>query len=452
MPPQPFTSAARRRLRLFAAALTGVALACSPLFLDPSASSAQDFGDVLDPERRIGDLALVVEETNVTRSARPMRSATTTEGCPVGFRESSMVGLYFAKESALAPTTEPRRANTPNAKPGWGLTGSPMSLDASDLQTKWSWHGAKTLVGPDGLFTVVVLCSSAENPTLANSKYFSARMAILPSGRIGTPPPAPVERTSTTTTLTAVEIAPDALTLRAQVAPGSAKGQVQFSRDGADIGGSVAVSDGIATLKVTGLTPATEYSFTAKYGGDDGHQASEGTARVTTAPAPVTPSQGETGVTVVVPAVVTTAPTGLTLAVTPKTTSLTGPDQRAQGAGWQATGKLGEVVINDDRRKPGAKWTLYGKATEFKDGEKAISASSLGWRPEKVSGPGTAGVTVPPRGGPSSGGLGGTPTLISGEGGALANVRTVVNADLTLDVAQGIPSGSYSSTLTLTLV
>ncbi|WP_255433575.1 N,N-dimethylformamidase beta subunit family domain-containing protein [Tessaracoccus sp. MC1865] len=70
---------------------------------------------------------------------------------------------------------------------------------------------------------------------------------------------------ATSTALAASNVTFNSATLTATVAPDTAAGTVQFTKDGANIGSAVTVVDGVATYQATGLTPETGYTFTAVF-------------------------------------------------------------------------------------------------------------------------------------------------------------------------------------------
>ncbi|MDR2253984.1 MAG: hypothetical protein LBD97_09065 [Bifidobacteriaceae bacterium] len=145
-----------------------------------------------------------------------------------------------------------------------------------------------------------------------------------------------------------------------------------------------------------------------------------------------------------------TQATGLKITVKPGSTALSGPTARIQGQPWQATGRLGEVTVNDDRRDAAAgAWTLNGRASDFVSDADTIAATNLGWAPVKISGAGAAGPAVTPG---TGSGLATDQALATGTASATEDVTTVVAADLTLNVPTGTPGGSYKATLTLTLI
>ncbi|WP_255436511.1 N,N-dimethylformamidase beta subunit family domain-containing protein [Tessaracoccus sp. MC1756] len=70
---------------------------------------------------------------------------------------------------------------------------------------------------------------------------------------------------ATSTALAPSNVTFNSVTLTATVSPDTAAGTVQFTKDGANIGGAVTVVDGVATYQATGLNPETLYTFTAVF-------------------------------------------------------------------------------------------------------------------------------------------------------------------------------------------
>lgn len=144
---------------------------------------------------------------------------------------------------------------------------------------------------------------------------------------------------------------------------------------------------------------------------------------------------------------------GLKITARPGDVTLNGATDRSTEADWTATGSLDDVTVTDDRRdSAGDAWTLNGKASVFRSGDQTISSAQLGWKPEKVTGAGNAGVEV--HGAPADDGLSTDKALANGSASSAVNVKTTVNADLKLLVPAGsVPEGgNFASTLTLTLI
>lgn len=441
---QPSVPPARRRR----GARTVVAFAAAAfvaLSLFP-ASPAQAFepAEELNPAHKIGELTLKLKEGATGSTRLPFETATTEVGCPAGFQDKGVTYWDFGKGS------ERWLISVSNRKvPGGGLDGKPLAMKPFWLHSRDLTGTNESRFGPDRKVMVIVTCE-AYPYSATNFRYFSALFHFSKDGVITILPPESAKLAPTTTAVTVSGVGPDYATITATVAPAAATGTVQFTSNGANVGGPLPITGGTVTTNIPGLTPGTEYTLGAKYSGDTKHEPSEGTIRATTTAPPVTPVTETTQLTVIVPTQTTTAASGLTLTVVPKTTTLSGPTTREQGALWKATGTLGNVTVNDDRRATDKKpWTLSGTSTPFASGQQQIPILSFGWTPTKVSGAGTPGKAIPPG---SSNADGRARVLATGEGTTTPNVTTTVNADLALEVAAGIPAGNYTSTLTLTLI
>lgn len=337
------------------------------------------------------------------------------------------------------PAYGPFNFGSDEAATGGDIIGNAFEYMLGDVPTI-----SKTDIG--GTFSVILQAKSTTTvPSSASDPYFRADFVITADGWeiAGSQTP----KTDTTTALVASGVTAASVTLTATVSAADASGTVTFKKDGVAVGSPAPVTGGAATVQVSSLDPATAYSFTADYSGDSTYNPStSGAAAVTTLAAADTSSSQ---VSVSVPTATASAPTGLKLTAKPGAVTLAGATDRTVGEVWEATGSLGNVTVNDDRQAAGVAWTLNGKASAFASGTDIIPASNLGWAPAKVSGAGTAGSAVTAGAG---GGLSTDKALATGTGSADANVVTTVSAGLTLAAPAGTAAGSYTSTLTLTLI
>lgn len=374
-------------------------------------------------------------------------------GCPEGYRSSSRT---FIVTASGATTGLKMREPNPDA-PAWGLEGNPIYLPEFPLGT---WQNLTPESNPSGTNALVITCDppagAAGAPTatspIGNAKYFFGFFKGSWEQNRWDFVPRTAPKSDTTTVLAVASVKATSLTLTATVAPAAATGTVQFTQGGVNVGSAVEVTNGVASLAVSGLAPGTAYSFRASYSGDSAYNASEGSADATTPPDGGTPTPGDsssTEISVGVPEATDTAPTGLSISVKPQPLALSSTDKRVKGSVWIATGALGTVTVNDDRRSAAKGWTLNGKISDLTSGTSKIPASNLGWTPARVDGAGSAGEAVAPG---SNGGLGSEKTLVTGAGDGQANVKTSVKADLKLSVPADAPSGKYSGVLTLTLI
>jgi hypothetical protein len=115
------------------------------------------------------------------------------------------------------------------------------------------------------------------------------------------------------------------------------------------------------------------------------------------------------------------------------------------------SGELGTFKVTDLRQvsKPG--WKLSTNVADFTKGSDTIAKSALGIAPKVVSQAGT-GATAPTMGAALTSGSASYPwDFATLAGGAFSGVSTY-NADLVFTAPAGKPAGTYSSTITLTLV
>lgn len=457
------------RRRALGASLVAAALALSGSAL--TALPANALAPGLNPDNRLGDITLDVTSGDISLTGGPQR-LTTEVGCPEGYRNSSRVLFVWSDGTwPTGPTTSSPALVivAPTDFAGSGLAGEPIvRTNASPISStgryasRWNAGGfpGSNFAGHSGTASYLITCDPGAAPSdtfppaaggVGDSKYFSVDLdldivAEPTSALTGTWSVAsgePADKTPTITELASSSVTATSATLTATVAPAEATGTITF-KDGTTTVGSAEVASGTATLPVEGLVANTAYTFTAEYSGDATHEASSDQVSFSTLPAAPSADDAETGIGVTVPAPGSDEPTGLTISVSPAAASLTG-GVRAEGSPWTASGALGDVTVNDDRRvTAGSAWTLNGRVSDFTSGANTIAASSLGWTPQKVSGAGTAGAAATD--------LSADRPLATGAASEDPNVQTTVDANLTLIVPTSAPAGDYSATLTLTLI
>ncbi|WP_380124556.1 substrate-binding domain-containing protein [Dactylosporangium cerinum] len=125
---------------------------------------------------------------------------------------------------------------------------------------------------------------------------------------------------------------------------------------------------------------------------------------------------------------------------------------------WVFTGTLTGIAVSDTRPdQPG--WTLTGQATDFVAGATTVSGANLGWIPELVTstsdaeGTPVAGPVVLPRMQVATANGLAEPgnTLASAPPGSGLGIQNV-SAAMALWIPDTAPTGTYTSTLTLTLI
>ncbi|MEV6923167.1 substrate-binding domain-containing protein [Dactylosporangium sp. NPDC051485] len=134
-----------------------------------------------------------------------------------------------------------------------------------------------------------------------------------------------------------------------------------------------------------------------------------------------------------------------------------GTDPTGHRHAWVFTGSLSGISVADSRPgQPG--WTLSGQSTDFVNGATTVSAAHFGWKPALVAagsdaeGIPVAGPAIAPRMQvPGSLGLAGVSLLAGAPGGSGLGTQHV-GADMVLWIPDTSPTGTYTSTLTLTLI
>lgn len=115
------------------------------------------------------------------------------------------------------------------------------------------------------------------------------------------------------------------------------------------------------------------------------------------------------------------------------------------------SGTLGSFKVTDLRQvsKPG--WNLQASVTDFTKGTDTIAASALGIKPKLVSQAGS-GATAPTLGDEQVSGSASYPWYFATLGSGKYSGASTYDADLTFTAPAGKPAGTYTSTLTLTLI
>jgi hypothetical protein len=353
-------------------------------------------------------------------------AATTSAPCPAGYGDFAALRIGPVGGAVT---------NLNRIASAGGYDIAPFSLAAG-----WSLtaaFSADPAVKPaPGDYVVVIECINALGG--ANPNRFETLITITGTDWRLKSAPAPV--TPTTTTLVASPAGPvvtgTAVTLTATVAPAAA-GSVDFRVGGTSLG-TAPVSGGTASI-TTSTLPAGSNTVTAAFTPTDpaAYGASSGNVAIqVNAPGSISKQQRITASII---------GGGLSLAVA-------GTDVALAGGviGGTATGTLNKATVTD-QRGTNTGWNLTGQVENFIGPSAAvINGNQLGWAPNanKVSGSGTvtAGAAATP-----GAGLGSTKTLCSAARGGSAGVFEC-GAGLTLGIPDTTAPGSYTATLTLTLV
>ncbi len=316
----------------------------------------------------------------------------------------------------------------------------------------------------DPNFKLILVCLDDDAMSMG---YFQTDVTVSNTGltdgtdvawSYNTPPPSiggggGGQAAATTTTLDATPSGAD-VALTATVSPSSAAGTVTFSEGDTTLG-TAPVSGGTASLTVpapsiglhtyvAGFTPTDAAAF----------QASASTELQVTVGAT---QDGTITITLGVPA----APSGmLTLSVPDGATVPLDGARDSANTKVTATGTLPQITVNDTRNDATlSQWEVNVQASDFTGSAGTIAAKYLGWTPGTPSitpDPGSplqvqAGTEVPSfLENPASLGLGSSQTLAR----TTTNGRgsTAIGGQLSLAIPGSALQGSYTSTLTVTLV
>lgn len=282
--------------------------------------------------------------------------------------------------------------------------------------------------------------------------------------------------TPTSTTLTASPASPQTVgsggtapvDLTATVAPTGVAGTVEFFDGTTDLGGadSYTAATGVALKHVT-LSPAT-HQLVATFTPASGPFVSSTSAVLSyvvlpsnygTAGIPLTATDNTPPYAGALSLQVTTG-TAVALTQIDPTTPAGHPVQATDPTGhrhaWVFTGSLGGVSVNDTRPSQ-AGWTLTGQASDFVNGSTTVTSQNLGWTPALATGGDaegtvTAGSAVQSHlASAASTGLSTTRNFATAAIGSGLGTQNL-SSGLELRIPDTSPTGSYVSTLTLTLI
>lgn len=381
-----------------------------------------------------------------------LNSIAVSTGCPTGYQAmSGTVVVQGGTVQSVATTRLPSTSNPGNAYGYFGLDGSAISMDRVISPTN-NYVSNKTLSAlatplTAGSFELRVYCfasSTAVNYT--TDKYFSLPMTLDASGNWAVASAVVAE--STTVGLTGVKNGDNTVTLTATVkkADGTtataAPGSVEFQKADGTVLGTGTVTNGVATYTTSVLTDGA-YEFKAKYTSSNtstwASSALSGGFSVT-----VGDSIKSTSIGVTIPAGVgALVYTGVPASVSLGTASLS-------NGKLVASGSLSGITVSDTRQLGSSSWSLTGQVGDFADGAKTLDGKYLGWTPA-LSGTGNAGTAGAAVVAGSGSGLKAASVLASGSV-VDGSPTTAVGASLSLAAPSNTPAGSYTATLTLTLI
>jgi hypothetical protein len=276
---------------------------------------------------------------------------------------------------------------------------------------------------------------------------------VYESGVIGSPVnTVAVANTQTVLTATADSVGGVVLTATVDDATTNAvdttaTGGVTFSAAGLS-NVNAQVTNGVATTTISYPTTnyATAYTFTAAYSGDVAFGPSTSTSQsVTTANAPANFGQIGSNEIVTIPA----PPAGtLTLSVATGGVQFGTATADLIHGTYSATAPLPESTVTDTRFAKGD-WTLNGVSTALTSGSNTIPASDLSWALPTITTPAGSGAVT----GVVATSLATAQSLATFHNGALLG-QIITKADTTLSLTTPInqAAGTYSGTLTITLL
>jgi hypothetical protein len=286
---------------------------------------------------------------------------------------------------------------------------------------------------------------TSTDPNFGSSTSTATTYVVNPNGPVAT-------TTALTTTPGSAQVQGSNVNLTANVTPANAAGSIAFT-DGTTTLGTVALTNGSAAFNSTTLALGA-HSFTASFVPADATKfaASASSAVPFQVTAYKPPTTTET--------ISTTMDAGsLNISVPTGQVALPDPVLNSAGTMFTTSGSLETVTVTDNRAgNPG--WTVSGMATAFTNGGAQINAENLGWTPSTATGSAGQVLTTGPAVAPANGvaasdkgqlGLVAAQTLGTAQsGGGLGTAK--LGASLALNVPTTTTAGTYTSTLTLTVI
>jgi hypothetical protein len=276
-------------------------------------------------------------------------------------------------------------------------------------------------------------------------------LAVLVSLGGAARPATAADGTPTATTSVLVDpglpLSCDDVVLVVDVLPADAVGTVQFFDNGAPLGTPVPVVGGVAQLRTT--LGAGGHTITAQFVPADPTQflPSQSNASGLFCTDATSDTQSET-IEFSIPGF----PGEFVLAVSDTPVQLSDAVLSADNTTFESTGQLGSVTVNDTRFQSAPGWHVSGHVGDFGDGTTAFTGNDLGWTPQittpNAANDVVAGPAVPPGSNP---GLTRSSALASAAASKGLGM-TVLGASLDLKMPSSTQSGTYSATLTITVL
>lgn len=421
--------------KLASLAIVGAVLATS--FVGAQAAQA----DVISG----GTITITPTSGNVNTDTVFLNSVATNVAAPAGY--TAAAGTVVFQNGVNMGSVANVRTPAVTGYGDTGLTGSPMNMDRSISPTN-QYVSNKLLNATNqplatGPFELrVYFFANQQAPNYVTDKFISLAMTYnATTGAWALDVPA----ISTTTSLTA-SASGSTVTLAATVKKSSdsttataAAGNIVF-KEGATTVATVPVASGAATATLNAVADGA-HTYTAEFAPSNTAYAAStsGTASV------------QVGGITATSTVTTTVPSGVgTLTLTGVSSTVALGTASLSGGTLNAQGTL-NAVVTDTRQTDYPVWNLTGQVGNFTDGAKVLDGKYLGWTPAVAAGSiGTAGAAVvaAPT---STDGLKAISQLATGAPSTAGTVTTA-SALLQLKAPSNTPAGSYSATLTLTLI
>jgi len=383
-----------------------------------------------------------------------LQSIAASVGAPVGFRGGGTTaafqnGVLMGQVSLTRTPAMPATAGTS------GLDGNPALLTRVPTVTNGnvSNRALSAIANPlaTGPFELRFYYHAVSfDFDYAVDKWISLPMtfnAVTQTWAVATPA---VPATGTTTSLTASATGSD-VTVTATVTPTAAAGTVTFLEGVTPVATGIAVVAGVASTVLAGVLDGTR-TYTAQFVPTDpalftGSTSLTATVQVGSITAP---GSSPSNITVIVP-------TGAgNLFLTSSSASVALGTATLGGGTLNASGTL-SAVVTDQRQIGAGTWNLTGLVSNFTRTVPAspaatIAGTYLGWTPSVATNTigSTAGGAVAPSAA-TGGGLASSRNLASGSpdlGGGVTNASAL----LALAAPGNTAAGTYSATLTLTLI
>lgn len=452
------------------AALTGVFFASAPASANDRTIDKLPFAKHASLTF-LGSISFPATSGSLTnRNWLGQASITTNAGCPTGTAASrSKIVLSDGTDTTAGVATI---RYDPTTRPGWGLNGQPISLSVpTDNEYALNSGGFVDKVKsptpadiPAGDFYFVITCDQTlrSGTAAVQSPYFAIKL-VSDGTNWTVAQDTPVADQDTTTTFTATETRVDGKVDFAATVAGATStvtgGTVDFVNvDTSAVLASGTVANGAAVATSTAaVDPVAGVSVKAVYKGTTGFKTSESAAQtVHGVQADTTPKSSQLSLDA----------SSRTVAPPPagsvKFTAGTGTLTIGQNTSAQitASGQFTGASVADSRKDKSAAWTLNGRASQFTTTATAgtgqansLPVTALSWTP-KAHG------TLPDNRATVNGTKAALDTdkpLLSWAAGVAGagtgtEIVSAADADLALDAQGDYVPGTYTATLTLTLI